>query len=121
MITGKEPQGIYQMLRLGLSYQLRAKPYYLLLTEDWPSFTVEEDRAALEPAPGGPPPVGPPPDAPPMAAPAPDPRRGPPPNLGDFRPPAPPRRTSATWPRRRSPPDDRRVTLTVSRAAQTVR
>ena len=36
VITGREPEGIYQMLRLGLSYQHRAMPYGLLLTEDWP-------------------------------------------------------------------------------------
>lgn len=53
VFTGREPEGIYQMLRLGLSYQQRALPYGLLLTEDWPEFTQEADREALEPgAPG---------------------------------------------------------------------
>ena len=33
------------MLRLGLSYQQRALPYYMLMTEDWPTFNVEDDRA----------------------------------------------------------------------------
>lgn len=47
VFTGKQPQGIHQMLRLGLSYQQRALPYGLLLTEDWPQFTQEENRAAL--------------------------------------------------------------------------
>jgi Domain of unknown function (DUF4389) len=47
VITGREPEGIFQMLRLGLSYQHRAMPYWLLLTEDWPEFTQEDDRQAL--------------------------------------------------------------------------
>ena len=41
------------MLRLGLSYQHRAMPYGLLLTEDWPEFTQDADRRALEPQGGG--------------------------------------------------------------------
>ena len=53
VITGREPEGIYQMLRLGLSYQHRAMPYGLLLTEDWPEFTQDADRRALEPQGGG--------------------------------------------------------------------
>ena len=53
VITGREPEGIYQMLRLGLSYQHRAMPYGLLLTEDWPQFTQDADRRALEPQGGG--------------------------------------------------------------------
>lgn len=53
VFTGKLPQGIFQMLHLGMSYVVRATPYYLLLTEDWPQFTQAEDRevlAAGEPA-----------------------------------------------------------------------
>lgn len=102
VFTGKQPRGVYSMLHLGLSYQQRAAPYYLLLTEDWPSFTVDSDRAALEPAPpAGPdgPAAGAPASSTP--APAPDAATGPaavpqpppsgsPPNLGDFRPPVPP-------------------------------
>ena len=105
LFTGKQPRGVYSMLHLGLSYQQRALPYYLLLTEDWPSFTVDEDRAALEPAPPTSPPA--PAGSAPVAAPAPAPAAAPepgtsgpaavppppsgsPPNLGDFRPPVPP-------------------------------
>ena len=51
VITGKLPQGVYQMLHLGVGYQQRALPYFLLLTEDWPAFTQDTDRAALEPSP----------------------------------------------------------------------
>ena len=50
------------MLRLGLSYQHRAMPYGLLLTEDWPEFTQDADRRALEPQGGRraePPPTAP--------------------------------------------------------------
>lgn len=90
VFTGKLPQGVYQMLRLGISYQQRAIPYFMLLTEDWPSFTVEEDRAALEPAPAAPPAaaqVGGP--SSPAVTPVPE-NPSQPPNLGDFRPPSPP-------------------------------
>ena len=45
VITGKLPEGIHQMLRLGLSYKQRALPYFLLLTEDWPTFTVDDEAA----------------------------------------------------------------------------
>ena len=98
VFTGKLPQGVYQMIHLGLSYQQRAMPYMMLLTEDWPAFTVEGDRAALEPAP---PTHTSYPTAPagsaepaqiadgPTPVPAPTPSSAPP-NLGDFRPPVPP-------------------------------
>ena len=81
VITGKEPEGIYQMLRLGLSYQHRAMPYGLLLTEDWPEFTQDADRQALQPsAPAG--------DLP-AAAPA-APEAPAQPDLSGFDPPSPP-------------------------------
>jgi hypothetical protein len=89
VITGKEPEGIYQMLRLGLSYQHRAMPYGLLLTEDWPEFTQEADRAALQPPSGGGgelTPLTSEPDTA-LAQPAAD---AEPPDLGSFDPPAPP-------------------------------
>lgn len=86
VFTGKLPQGLYQMLRLGISYQARANPYFLLLTEDWPSFTVEEPGEPVAQVPGGSAPaIG----SGPAIAPAP-PGSSAPPNLGDFRPPAPP-------------------------------
>ncbi len=49
VFTGKLPYGIHQMLHLGLSYVHRAQPYYLLLTEDWPAFTQDEDARAMAP------------------------------------------------------------------------
>jgi hypothetical protein len=88
VITGKLPEGIHQMIRLGVSYQQRALPYYMLMTEDWPTFTVDDERPALEPVP--PAPQAPPPPAG-GDAPQPVPRQSDaPPNLGDFRPPTPP-------------------------------
>jgi len=49
VFTGKLPHGIHQMLHLGLSYVHRATPYYLLMTEDWPAFTQDEDAQAMVP------------------------------------------------------------------------
>lgn len=81
VFAGKQPEGIYQMLRLGLSYQHRAMPYGLLLTEDWPEFTQDADRQALQPsAPAG--------DLP-AAAPA-APEAPAQPDLSGFDPPSPP-------------------------------
>jgi len=82
VITGREPEGIYQMLRLGLSYQHRAMPYGLLLTEDWPEFTQDADRRALEPhgAAALPEPTDPAPAAPEAATQEPE--------LGGFAPPS---------------------------------
>lgn len=41
VVTGKLPDGIFQMIVLGLSYISRATPYYFLMTEDWPAFTQD--------------------------------------------------------------------------------
>lgn len=90
VITGKEPEGIYQMLRLGLSYQHRAMPYGLLLTEDWPEFTQEADRAALQPAGGSGGGELTPLTSEPQAVPAEQVADAEPPDLGSFDPPAPP-------------------------------
>lgn len=49
VVTGKLPDGIFQMIKLGLSYMSRAMPYYFLMTEDWPAFTQDtftQDTAA---------------------------------------------------------------------------
>ncbi len=94
VFTGKLPQGVYQMLHLGLSYQQRAAPYWLLLTENWPEFTQEEDRRILSGEPAGAlaPPIAPAdPEA--VAQPAQPATRAadePPADLGGFEPPAPP-------------------------------
>lgn len=90
VFTGKLPHGIYGIIRLGLSYQVRVAPYYLLLTETWPAFTQEGDAEALR-DPGSAPAI-PPPSAPdPAAAAFGEPVTQAPPELpGGFEPPAPP-------------------------------
>lgn len=47
VFTGRLPQGIYGIVRLGLSYQVRVAPYFLLMTETWPEFTQDSDAQAL--------------------------------------------------------------------------
>lgn len=51
--TGRLPYGLYGILRLGLSYELRVLPYVMLLTEDWPPFTQDADVDALRGPDGG--------------------------------------------------------------------
>lgn len=59
VVTGKQPRGLQDMIVLGISYQMRSIPYYLLMTEDWPSFTTPDsetltrggDSSGLPPAP----------------------------------------------------------------------
>jgi hypothetical protein len=46
VVTGKLPDGIFQMIKLGLSYMSRAAPYYFLMTEDWPAFTQDTPAPA---------------------------------------------------------------------------
>ena len=90
LFTGKLPHGIYGIVRLGLSYQVRVVPYYLLLTETWPVFTQDGDADALR-DPGSPAAIA-------RAAPGPDaaaafgvPAAQAPPELpGGFEPPSPP-------------------------------
>jgi hypothetical protein len=52
VVTGKQPKGLQDMIVLGLSYQQRFVPYYVLLTEDWPSFTSPEGGAIGTPGGG---------------------------------------------------------------------
>lgn len=63
VILGRQPQGLQDMINLGLSYQLRAYAYYALMTEDWPAFT-DDSSSRVEPGPS----AGPLPPAPPEAA-----------------------------------------------------
>ena len=53
VVLGRQPEGLQDLIRLGLSYQQRAYAYVLLLDEDWPPFT--DDHAQLAPGPSGPP------------------------------------------------------------------
>ena len=59
VVTGKQPKALQDMTNLGLSYYMRANPYYGLVTEDWPAFTGRHPRVGGGPTgeplpPGGP-------------------------------------------------------------------
>lgn len=47
VFTGRLPESIHQITRLGLSYRVRVIPYFLLMTETWPGFTDDGSGAAL--------------------------------------------------------------------------
>jgi hypothetical protein len=58
VILGKQPKGLQDMIALGLSYDMRAFAYMMLLTEDWPPFmdpqpalTGGQTGSGLPPAP----------------------------------------------------------------------
>jgi hypothetical protein len=42
VITGKQPKGLQDALIFGLSYVIRLNPYYMLLTEAWPTQFTDE-------------------------------------------------------------------------------
>jgi hypothetical protein len=42
LFTGKLPDGLFNPIRSGSAYLVRATGYFLLLTEDWPPFSYEE-------------------------------------------------------------------------------
>jgi hypothetical protein len=42
LFTGELSEGLFNPLRSGLAYQTRASAYFLLLTEEWPPFALEE-------------------------------------------------------------------------------
>ncbi len=90
VFTGRLPYGIYGIVRLGLSYQVRVVPYYLLLTETWPVFTQDGDADALR-DPGSPAAIAPASPGPGAAAAFGDPPAQAPLELpGGFEPPSPP-------------------------------
>jgi len=90
LFTGKLPHGIYGIIRLGLSYQVRVVPYFLLMTETWPPFTEEADVDALR-EPGTPAALGAASSGSDAAAAFGEPAAQDPPELpGGFEPPAPP-------------------------------
>lgn len=67
LFTGKLPEGLYKPLRASIALAAKGSGYFLLLTEDWPSFWVDQedempaDSGALAPdypqAPPPPPPA----------------------------------------------------------------
>jgi hypothetical protein len=46
VFTGRLPEGLFNPMRSALAYLARATGYFLLLTEDWPPFALEEGAAA---------------------------------------------------------------------------
>jgi Domain of unknown function (DUF4389) len=68
LFTGQMSDGLFSPLRSALAYLARANVYFLLLTEDWPPFSLEEGASGGPAAP-------PPPEAP--AAPGPPSGAGP--------------------------------------------
>ena len=60
VITGRQPDGLQDMIVLGLSYQQRAYAYLALVSEEWPAFTDPQPGAVGPPATfGALPPTGP--------------------------------------------------------------
>lgn len=46
LFTGRFSDGLYKPLRASLAYQTKASAYFLLLTEDFPPFWVDEEEEA---------------------------------------------------------------------------
>ena len=46
LFTGRLSEGLFNPLRSALAYQTRAGTYFLLMTEDWPPFSLEEGAGA---------------------------------------------------------------------------
>jgi Domain of unknown function (DUF4389) len=46
VFTGKLPGGLFDPMRSATAYLTRAGAYFLLMTEDWPPFSLEEGAAA---------------------------------------------------------------------------
>jgi hypothetical protein len=53
VVLGREPRGIFDVMRFALTYEARAYAYHLLITETYPPFSPDEETA---PAPGAAPP-----------------------------------------------------------------
>jgi Domain of unknown function (DUF4389) len=46
LFTGKHPEGLFTPARSASAYLTRAAAYFLLITEDWPPFSLEEGGGA---------------------------------------------------------------------------
>jgi hypothetical protein len=44
VISAQLPEGLYKPLRASVAYQVKAYAFWLLLTEDYPPFWVDEDE-----------------------------------------------------------------------------
>ncbi|HZO36688.1 MAG TPA: DUF4389 domain-containing protein [Solirubrobacteraceae bacterium] len=42
VITGKQAQGLQNMINLGVAYYVRSAAYFCLITEDWPPFGADD-------------------------------------------------------------------------------
>jgi hypothetical protein len=110
VITGKQPKGLQDVIRLCVSYTARAYALMLLVTETYPPFTDDDGRQIEEPAPATPLPAQPAPaapEAPTAATPAPAaPASFEPPVApqADPPPPPPPAETEAEKPDEEEPP-----------------
>ena len=67
VFTAEFPEGLYKPLRVASAYQAKALGYYLLLTEDFPPFWMDESEEDRRFDGGGAPPVAPEPPAAPVA------------------------------------------------------
>ena len=68
LFTGKQPQGLQEILVLGTSYTIRSDAYFFLVTETYPPFS-QDMKAAIESQPGGTGSTGPAVASPPAASP----------------------------------------------------
>jgi len=78
VVTGKMPQGLFDLMVLANSYTARSDAYLLLLTETYPPFQDEHTRAAGTAAAPTPPTYPPTPPTPPVPPASPPPPRTPP-------------------------------------------
>lgn len=46
LFTGKHPEGLFGPARSALAYLTRASAYFMLVTEDWPPFSLEDGTGA---------------------------------------------------------------------------
>jgi hypothetical protein len=46
LFTGKLPEGLFNPMRSATAYLTRASAYFMLMTEDWPPFSLEEGETA---------------------------------------------------------------------------
>ena len=46
LFTGKHPEGLFNPARSASAYLTRASAYFLLITEDWPPFSLDDGAGA---------------------------------------------------------------------------
>lgn len=68
LFTARLPEGLYKPMRAASAYVIKAGAFYMLLTEDFPPFWVEEQEETPAFAGAGAAPLDPPPPAPPAAS-----------------------------------------------------